>query len=241
MRVSGKNVQNSPLVCLISEIPVSHQFLHYYPGSQKHHSQSLMLTFLYLPPSCLWRQKEIPYRLQLTVQRIFCVSRLILEKQNILTFTKMFEAYSSCNLMQVDGISWTDFRIPSCILYPAGKEKVIDHFEEKIFTIYSAWFYYFYFLFQPWNNKCLCTTLQYSLAEHKYCCKRKRRLLLHITNKNTGVKEMRCPDKIHNNKNIIGFVGFLCNAMTPPLHLSRNYWIKNNRTRWRLVSCNDQW
>lgn len=69
--------------------------------------------------------------------RVFPVSRLNLEAQTILTFTKMLEAYSRCNLMQVDVISWADFRIPSSILYPTVKEKVMDHFEKQMCKRYS--------------------------------------------------------------------------------------------------------
>lgn len=49
MLVSGRNVQNSPLVTLVSEVPVSHQFLHCYPGSQKH--QILIISQAYFPLS----------------------------------------------------------------------------------------------------------------------------------------------------------------------------------------------
>lgn len=47
MFVSGRSVQNSPLVCLISEVTVSCQFLHYSPGSQKH--QILTISDAYFP------------------------------------------------------------------------------------------------------------------------------------------------------------------------------------------------
>lgn len=49
MLVSGRNVQNSPLVSLVSEVSVSHQFLHCYPGSQKH--QILIISHAYFPLS----------------------------------------------------------------------------------------------------------------------------------------------------------------------------------------------
>lgn len=47
MLVSGRNVQNSPLVRLISEALVSHQFFHYCPGSQKY--QTLTISHAYFP------------------------------------------------------------------------------------------------------------------------------------------------------------------------------------------------
>lgn len=49
MLMSGRNVQNSRLVCQISEVPVSHQFLHCYPESQKH--QILTIPHASLPLS----------------------------------------------------------------------------------------------------------------------------------------------------------------------------------------------
>lgn len=54
MLVSGRNVQNSPLVSLVSEVSVSHQFFIVILGHRNiKYSSSFMLTFLYLMPPYL--------------------------------------------------------------------------------------------------------------------------------------------------------------------------------------------
>lgn len=156
--VSGKNVQNSPLVCLIPEVliyitPVP-SLLSWFSETSNTHSLSCLFSFI-----CHLHASE-GKRKSHTISRLWCRGcflfpgsswkhRVFWHLQKCLRFTV---AVINCRLMEFLG-QISGYPHASCI--QQERKKSLMTLKNKCVTdtsIYSALFYYFYFLlFQPWN------------------------------------------------------------------------------------------